>query len=215
MKTKFIKKFFVFLFIFVSTNLKADSIFFESENIRIEEDGNIIFATQGVAKIPERNLTIYGDKFIYDRKNLELIIFDNVKYVDDENNIIIESQKMIYNELENQIFSQNKTFIEVENKYKINSTNILYDRKLKKISSQDYTEVQDKIENKFTFNKGLIFDTFEEIISSQKILIKDQNFNQYFFENSKINLKLNEIIGKEIKIDFFDSFFGNENNDPT
>ena len=30
-----------------------------------------------------------------------------------------------------------------------------------------------------------------------------------------INLKLNEIAGIEIKVDFEDSFFGYENNDPT
>ena len=35
-----------------------------------------------------------------------------------------------------------------------------------------------------------------------------------FFEKVKINLKTREIAGKEVKIDFINSFFGNSNNDP-
>ena len=38
--------------------------------------------------------------------------------------------------------------------------------------------------------------------------------NKYIFENLMINLKNNEIAGKEIKIEFENSYFGNKNNDP-
>ncbi len=215
MKTKILIIFSIFFFVFVNSNLNAETVIFDSKNIKIEEDGNMIFATNGTAKIPSKNLEIKGDKFIYDRKNFELLIFDNVSYVDKENDIRIESQKMIYNELENKVFSQSKTYLEVENNYEINSSNVLFDRKLNKINSKDYTVVEDKILNKFIFSEGLVFDTLEEIISSKKILITDRNLNKYSFENTKINLKLNEIVGKEIKVEFIDSFFGNENNDPT
>ena len=215
MKTKILKISLILFFIFVNSYLKAETIVFDSKNIKIEDDGNMIFATKGIAKIALKNLKIEGDKFVYDKKNSELIVFDNVRYIDLDNNITIESQKMVYYELENKVFSQSKTFLKLENNYEIKSSNILFDRKLKKISSQDYTEVEDKIKNKFIFSQGLVFDTFDHIVSSKKILIKDQNLNQYFFENTKINLKLNEIAGKEIKVDFEDSFFGNENNDPT
>ena len=151
MKIKFLKLLLIFFLIFVNSNLKAETIIFDSENIKIEEDGNMIFATNGIANIPSKNLKIKGDKFIYDRKNFELIIFDNVKYVDIENNIKIDSHKMVYDELENKVFSQNKTYIELENNYEIKSSNVLFDRKLKKISSKNYTEAEDKIENKFIF----------------------------------------------------------------
>ena len=50
-----------------------------------------------------------------------------------------------------------------------------------------------------------------ELISSKEIVVTDKNYNKYFFENSKkINLKNNEIIGKEVFVEFEDSFFGNE-----
>ena len=34
------------------------------------------------------------------------------------------------------------------------------------------------------------------------------------FLKVKVNLKTNEIVGKEVKVDFIDTFFGNINNDP-
>ena len=42
----------------------------------------------------------------------------------------------------------------------------------------------------------------------------DNNNNEYNFEKAKINLKTNEIAGKELKVDFIDSYFGNPNNQP-
>ena len=214
MKTKNLLKIVIILFIFVNTNLNAESVFFDSKNIKIEENGNMIFATSGTATIPSRDLKIEGNKFIYDKLNSELLIFDNVKYLDKENDIIIRSQKMVYDEVKDQIFSHSKTFIELENKYNIESSNILYDRNLKIISSRDLTEVTDRVENRFIFNQGLVYNTLDQIITSKKIYIQDQNLNKYFFENSMLNIKTNEIAGKEVKVDFLNSFFGNENNDP-
>ena len=90
----------------------------------------------------------------------------------------------------------------------------MYDRRLSKILSNEYTTVADKNENNFLFKKGLIFDLIPELISSKEVIVTDKNFNKYFFENSKIMLKINEIIGKEVFVEFEDSFFGNEKNDP-
>ena len=203
------------LFIFFYKNISsAETIFFDSKNIKIEENGNMIFATKGVAKIPLKNLIIKGDKFVYDKIRSELTIFDNVKYNDNENQIFIEGGKLIYNEIDNIVFSQGETFIDVENEYEIFSSDVLYDRNILKISSKESTEINDSLENKFIFENGLLFNIDEEIISSKKAFVTDNNLNNYFFQNSKINLKINEIVGKEIKVDFINSFFGDENNDP-
>ena len=90
----------------------------------------------------------------------------------------------------------------------------MYDRNINRISSNELTTVADHNKNKFVFNKGLNFNLNNEIISSKEIVATDKNSNNYFFENSKINLKKNEIIGKEVFVEFDDSFFGNKNNDP-
>ena len=214
MKIKFLINILIFFLIFSNSNLFADTIFFDSKNIKIENDGEMIYASKGVANIPSKSLMIEGDKFIYDKANSELTIFDDIKYIDQQNDIIIKSQKMIYNELTNIVLSQSKTLITVENNYEINSSDIFYDRNLNKISTQKFTEVNDKAQNEFIFSNGFVFDALKEIISSKKVVIKDKNLNKYFFENSKLNLKINEIVGKEVFVDFEDSFFGNKNNDP-
>ena len=85
MKIKFII-YILLLSISLISSLKAETIFFDSKNILIEENGNMYFATDGVANIPSKNLKIEGDKFIYNKKLSELIILDDVKYFDVENN---------------------------------------------------------------------------------------------------------------------------------
>ena len=214
MTTKYKIKLVLLFLILLSSNLKAETIFFDSENIRVEEDGNMIFATRGKASIPSDNLIIEGDKFIYNKKFSELIVIDNVKYYDDEKKIYIESQKIIYNKINNTIFSINETYINNNDVYKIYSTNILYDRNFNKITSNKFTKITEKSGNSFLFNKGLLFELVTEIISSKEVNVVDQNSNNYFFENSRIKLKNNEIIGKEVLVQFEDSFFGNEKNDP-
>ena len=214
MKIKSLFYYLVVFLVLINSNIKAETILFDSKNIKIENEGNMIFATQGKAIIPSNNLIIEGDKFIYNKEISELIVIDDVKYFDNKNKILIESEKIIYNEINNTIFSKSQTYIVSNDTYKINSLDVLYDRNMMRISSNELTQITDEDKNEFIFNKGLNFELDNEIISSKEIIITDKNLNNYFFENSKINLKINEIIGKEVFVDFEDSFFGNKNNDP-
>ncbi len=214
MKNNFFINFIICALIFLSSNLKAETVFFDSKNIKIEENGNMIFATKGQAKIPSSNLIIEGDKFIYNKIISELIVLDDVKYFDNENNIYIESEKIVYNKIDNTIFSKSETYIKSEDGYEINSDNVLYERNANKILSKELTTVKDKNSNNFLFNRGLVFELVPEIIFSNEVIVTDLNLNNYYFKESKIKLKNNEIIGKNIKIEFEDSFFGNSQNDP-
>ncbi len=214
MKNKLLINYITFVLIFIGSNLKAETIFFDSKNIKIEENGNMIFATKGQAKIPSSNLIIEGDKFIYDKINSELIVIDNVKYFDNENNMYIESDKIIYNEVNNTIFSKSETFIKSEDDYEIKSIDVLYNRNLNKILSNKFTSVNDKNLNSFLFKGGLVFELVPEIIFSNEVVVTDKNLNKYFFKESKIKLNSNEILGKEVLVEFEDSFFGNSENDP-
>ncbi len=58
MKHKYFINFIILTFIFFSSSLKAETVFFDSKNIKIENDGNMIFATKGKAKIPANNLVM-------------------------------------------------------------------------------------------------------------------------------------------------------------
>ena len=168
MKTKYIYILGLFLIFFQNSLIKADEIFFESKNIKIENDGNMILSKNGIAKIPSQNIIIEGDQSAYDKKISELIIIGNVKFFDDLNNVYIESEKAIYNKLDNTLFSSGTTFVKIENEYEIYSQDLLYNRDTMKISTVSETSVFDKQDNIFIFEKGFLFDTVKEVISSKK-----------------------------------------------
>ena len=46
-----------------NSEIKADQIFFDSKNVKIEENGNMIYASKGLARIPEEKILI--DSKIY------------------------------------------------------------------------------------------------------------------------------------------------------
>ena len=166
-------------------NLLADQIFFDSSNLEIKEKGNMIFATKGLAKIPSKNIEVEGDKLIYNKLISELSIFDNVKYFDKKKNIYIESNELIFNQINNTIYSNGKTYIKVEDTYEVDTTNVLYDRNSMKISSNQDSTVNDNFKNIFNFETGFLFNTIDEIISSKKT---------YIIDNSKDNTEAEKVI---------------------
>tara|TARA_Y100001970_G_scaffold176114_1_gene214682 strand:- start:15758 stop:18175 length:2418 start_codon:yes stop_codon:yes gene_type:complete len=213
-KKKSLLIYFAFWLIFLNTYLNAETIFFDTKNIKIKEEGNLVFASNGTAEIPSQNITIEGDRFIYNKLISELVVIGNAKFLDKFNNVFIDSEKAIYSEIENTVLTNGNTFIKYNNKYEIISKNVLYNRNTMKVSSELDTSIFDKKKNVYNFKEGFLFNSISEIISSKKTNIIDSEFNEYIFEKVKINLKTNEIAGKEVKVDFIDSFFGNKKNDP-
>ena len=61
-------------------------------------------------------------------------------------------------------------------------------------------------------NHNLIYNN--NAINRYKTNIIDNDNNEYVFEKAKIDLKNNEIAGKELRINFMDSYFGDPENDP-
>ncbi len=214
MKIK-ITEFLIFVFVFCfNLEIKADTIFFDSKNIQIENQGNMIYSLKGIAKIPDQKIIVEGDRSKYNKLISQLVVVGNVKFFDNLNDVYIESEKAIYNEIDNTILTQGKTFIKVENKYEVFSKDVLYDRNLMEVLSESDTKVYDDINNIYNFKDGFLLDTIKEVISSKRTNIIDSQNNSYLFEKAKVNLKTRELVGKEVRVDFIDDFFGNKNNDP-
>ena len=207
--------FLIFLILTLSKlNVFSDEININSSNIKVLEKGNIINALNVEIDIPNKNIQVEGDKSIYNKEKSQLTIINNVKFFDNLKNIYIEAEKANYNQLNDIIQTFGKTYIKIENKFNIYSYDLFYDRKSRKIYSNKETIIKDDKDNVFNLENEFIFDIQNELISSNKASIVDKNNNEYIFEKTKINLKNNEIAGKEIKVDFIDSYFGNRKNDP-
>ncbi len=214
MKIKFISYFFLLFCVFNLSEINADTIFFDSKNIQITNEGNTIYSNNSIANIPNQKILIKGDRSIYDKINSELTVIGNVKFFDNQNDVVIESEKAIYKEIENIIFTKGKTNINFENKYDMESEDVLYDRNSKIILSSENTKVFDDQNNIYHFITGFVFNTVREIVSSKETNIIDNENNSYAFDNVKINLLTKDLVGKEVKVEFRDDFFGIENNDP-
>ena len=91
---------------------------------------------------------------------------------------------------------------------------MFYNRRSQKIYSNRETTIKDINGNIYNLENSFQFDLNKEIITTKKTNIIDTDNNIYIFENAKINLVSKEILGKELKIDFVDNYFGIPNNDP-
>ncbi len=203
-----------FVFIIFQKNLFADEININSSKIKVLNEGNVINALNVKADIPKKNIEIEGDEAIYDKKNSQLTIINNAKFIDKSKNVYIEGKKVIYNQITDIVQTFGQTYIKVENAYDVYSSDLIYDRKSQKIYSSKETTIKDNKKNIFNLENKFVFDIDNEIISSDKTNIIDDNNNEYSFEMAKINLKNNEIAGKELQVNFMDNYFGNPNNDP-
>ena len=208
---------YLILFIFLILQNKiihANEIEIISDNIEILDNGRKIKSINTKAIIEKEGLKIEGAQSLYDKDNQEVIFKKNVLFFDKIKNVSIETEKAIYNKKKNILNTSGKTKIILENNYKIISKNVFYDRNLEKIYSNYETIINDQEGNVYNIEKKLILDVKNEIVSTDNISIIDIDNNIYLFENAKVNLTSKEILGKEIKIDFEDGYFGNKKNDP-
>ncbi len=212
----FIKLITKLLIIFFSSfYIFAEEIQIESSNMNIINDGKTVLANNAKILIPSENLQIDSNKLVYDKENRIITFIDNVNLDDKSNNIVLKSNLVKYKESTEIIYSEGKTKINIENKYNIVSENVNFDRTLKRIFADSETLIEDNQNNFYILKKGFVLDLISENLKAKKSIIIDNNSNKYIFENLFIDLKKNEIAGKELKVEFEKSYFGNKNNDPT
>ena len=194
--------------------INANEIEIISDDVKILDNGKKIKSINTKAIIKKQGLEIQGNESLYDKNKQELIFKKNVLFFDKIKNVSINTEEALYSKKKNILNTIGKTKIILENNYKIISTNIFYDRNLEKIYSNYETTITDQEGNIYNIENKLILDVKNEIVSTNNISIIDIDNNIYLFENAKVNLVSKEILGKEIKIDFEDGYFGNKKNDP-
>ncbi len=213
MKIKFILLLF-FQFILFNSIINSDEVEIVSDNIKILENGKIIQSIKTNAIIQKKGLYIEGDYSVYN-KETEIIKFEkNVLFNDRIKNIKVETVNAKYNQKLDILETIGATNIKIENKYEIVSSNMFYNRRSQQIYSNRETIIKDTNGNIYNLENSFQFDLNNEIITTEKTNIIDSDNNIYIFENAKINLVSKEILGKELKIDFVDNYFGIPNNDP-
>ena len=186
---------------------------FEAAEIKILNKGNIVQGSGGIKIISNDNLEIIADKFIYDKDKSILKLEGNISVNDIQNNVKIFTDKINYFKKKEIIIAEKKVRSEIKGKYTIDSAELIFDRNLLEISSSNRTTLKDNFENIFS-SDNFLFRIKEDILNAENLNLKDGENNDLFLENAIVDLKKNEIIGKNINIDFDNSLFSNNENDP-
>ena len=202
------------IFCLTSFNVFSQEIYFDSSNIDIKEDGNIIYAYNSNTDIPKKKLKIKSNKVEYIKSEKRIIFKENVFFYDAKNDIVIESEKVDYDQKKDIIYSYGETKIKVRNNYDIFSKNITFDRGEQIIFGKDETTINDKLSNIYKLEDKFKFNIAKNILKSNKASLIDKNQNKYFFDDIIINLNNNELVGNELKVEFEKSYFGNSDNHP-
>ncbi len=202
------------IFFFIFFEAISQEIEFKASEMDVKNDGNIIFAYFSETVIPEKNITINSNKVKYNKKTNILVFKDKVILTDKDNNVIVNGEEIIYMKDKDIFHSIGDTKFFIDSKYKVFSEDIYFDRKLKTIYGNEYTKIIDEEKNIFNLKNEFRFNITNEILKSKNSEIIDNNKNIYEFDDLVANLKINEIAGKEINVEFNKSYFGNEDNDP-
>ena len=214
MKNNFIK---ILLILILSFNInhyvESEEFIFKSDTIEIKDNGNIVEARNGVEIEGINNIKINAKNSFYNNLNSELLLKDKVVFYDNEKNIKIISDEVLYKKKIERIISSGKTQIQLADDYKIITGNIEYLKKENIIQSSSKTILLDKFNNQVNVS-DFKYLTDKKLFYGNNINMIDQDKNNYLFENSMINLNNHTLLAKDVEINFAKNIFGNLDNDP-
>ena len=236
--------FFLFFNLLTINNILGDEIIFETPEIEIFENGNLLKAHKGGKAKTDKNTEIVADKFEYNKTTSILTANGNVLATDSLNKTSIKAEEMEYNNITSEIIAtknvelrdylkdvvinankiiylinkkkistKGKTKIVIENKYYVNSSDVIFLKNEMQIFSDKYTSLIDDKENFYTVERFnyLIND---KLFRGKKINLNTKEKDKYFFDDGMVNLKTNEIYGKDLEVNFDNGVFDNKNNEP-
>ena len=202
MKNRF-RIFFITIFSFLTLmHLSlADEFIFNSTEIEISEDGNIITASEGTAVSTSDAIKIEAKKFTYNKS--QSILYANSGIVKStEDNIEIRANKLIFNQNLSIINATGNVKIEDLNKnFLFESQNISYDIKKKIISSESKSSFKDN-SNNFFLVKNFIYTIKNRLIKMYNAEVTTSTNDVYKIEEAYLNLNNQLLIGKDISINF-------------
>ncbi len=202
-----------FLCFFQFTIIFGKELNFKASEILTFEEGNLIIGKKDAEAKIDNELEIYADKFTYNKKKETLLAEGNVKVIDQLNEITINSEKILYNKLQNKIISYNKTNFDINKKYSVESEDVLFLINETIISSNKKTKILDNLNNEIELSSFKYFDE-TEILKGENIKILDIDKNRYLLKIGMLKLKEYILLGKDIKVLLRNDSFGNPDNEP-
>ena len=180
MKNKLTFYLLILLLFLSSTKLVLSNEFiFNTSQINILDNGNIIKATNGVATSNKDNINIVAEKFEYN-KSLLILSAENGNATANNENIEIKANKFIYDVNASSINAIGNVVVkDLTKKTLIKSQSIFYYIDKRIIKSSTNSSIEDKLKNLFivenfiyTLNDSLIKINKAKVIDNEKNIIK-------------------------------------------
>jgi LPS-assembly protein len=191
MKSKFLKSFFLLMWIFFSIcYVNADEAFtFNVAEIEILENGNKINGTNGGTVVSDDGSTIDGKNFFYNKQTNILEINGNVKYSDNIKDITITADKVIYYKNDEKIFAIGNSKV-IEENNNISANELEYDKNLNIFKAKKNAEIQD-----YSKDTKIFADEISYIKDEEKIFTKGETRalvqKKYKFNSSDVDYSRN------------------------
>ena len=202
----------IILFTFYVHKTASEEFKLKSEKINVLNSGDLIEASGKVEITTDNSLEIYSDKSELDKKNSTLKAEGNVNIIDRENQIDIKSEFVFYDKQKNLIFTKGKTIIILKG-IEIISKDVYFERKKGDIYSNYKTTLDDQNKNKMEFDKFRL-NLSSNLLKVYNLSATDINKNIFLLDEAAIDFEKEEIIGKDGKVFFHKTLFGNIENDP-
>ena len=181
------------------------------------KNDEIIF-TKGDSKAVNDNTVILAQEFKYLKKTNLLIAKNKVTIDDPDEDIVIFSQEITYDQNKNVIFTEGFTEARVQNKYNFYSKNVFYNKQNTELASKKKTQILDDKFNLYELDE-FNYSKKEFLLKGKNIKIKtninsNNNSDEYFFDSGFFDLNNQNFDAGNTKISMQKSIFGNIENDP-
>ena len=206
--------FFVFCFIsiFFFNSAYAELFKFETSELKLLDNGNIIDAKNGKATSSDDDIEIDAKKFIYQNDIKILKAYNGVALIKSDG-IKIKFEYFEIDQENNIISTKNYTKIsDLKRNLSLETSNISFNRKLKIIESRDKSILKDNNNNLLDM-EYFYYEINENILKAKDLVFKDKENNISNIKLAFINTKTNKLLGKDIRIDLNNKSF-NKGNDP-
>ena len=213
MKNKIKLILYIFLFITFNNSSISDEFKVKSNSIKVTDEGNIINAIGDVEVESNNNLIISSDRSILDKKKSLVISSGNVFLIDKINDLKIKSDEIKFSRIENKAVITGNSQIIFEENYTLSSDKVIYDKNINSVYSNEKSILLDKNGNKIKFTKFNL-DLDKKKAKVFDLNLTDINKNNFILKEAFVDLKNEEIAGKDLKLFFDKSILGNVENDP-
>jgi LPS-assembly protein len=207
-----IRKFiFLFLILKIFSSANAEDFFFETKNIEIIDNGNLIIAGKGSVFSNDKNIEIQADKFEYLKENKILNVYGK--------GIAIIKSKNIVSEFNNAKISLNDNTLSLSDGVKIYHTssgfevqtkNLTFNNLKNTVSSKTKSKIFDLEKNVYTAD-SFLFEISKNLIKVNNLSFTNKDNDKFETSVGFINLKTRNLFGKDIVVNLNEKNFDKDN----